>query len=190
VPRPLPPEASRVANAIDRVGEGLIAPLRGRDMPDRVFYAASALADHSILWHSIGAVRALSGPRGRREAARLSAALGVESLVVNIGVKSLFRRRRPVIDYVRPFGLRTPRTSSFPSGHASSAFLAATLLTDGTPALAPLWFSLATVVAASRVHVRIHHPTDVVAGAALGVALGLAIRKIAPLPDPAAPSTS
>jgi undecaprenyl-diphosphatase len=182
-----PARAETIARQIDRVGEGLIGPLRGNGAADRIFYTASALADHSILWHSIGGVRAVSGPRGRREAMRLSAALGVESIVVNAGVKSLFRRRRPVVDFVRPFGLRTPLTSSFPSGHASSAFLAATLLSEGSPALAPAWFGLATIVAASRVHVRIHHPTDVVAGAALGIALGLLVRRIAPLPpDPSA----
>lgn len=185
--RPLPPAAARVAARIDFTGERVIGPLRGHLNADRLFYAASAVADHSVLWHSIGAIRAASGRRGRREAVRLSAALGVESLIINVGVKSLFRRTRPVAIAVRPFGLRTPLTSSFPSGHSSSAFLAATLLSDGTPALAPLWFGLATVVAASRVHVRIHHPTDVVAGAALGLALGLVVKAVAPLPPTEAP---
>jgi len=162
--------------------------MRGHRQADQLFYTASALADHSVLWHSIGAMRAMSGSRGRREALRLAGALGFESFFVNVGVKSRFKRTRPVAQGIRPFGLRTPLTSSFPSGHASSAFLAATLLTDGAPALAPAWYGLATVVAVSRVHVNIHHPSDVVAGAALGVALGLVIRKIVPLvppPDPA-----
>jgi undecaprenyl-diphosphatase len=42
--------------------------------------------------------------------------------------------------------------------------------------LAPVYAVLATMVGASRVHVRIHHPSDVVGGAAVGVALGIALR--------------
>jgi undecaprenyl-diphosphatase len=47
--------------------------------------------------------------------------------------------------------------------------------------LAPLYFVLATGVAASRVYVRMHHTSDIVAGAALGGALGLAARRVLPL---------
>jgi undecaprenyl-diphosphatase len=107
---------------------------------------------------------------------RLSAVLGLESLLVNGGIKRLVRRTRPVFTGERPHRLRRPRTSSFPSGHASSAFCAATLLSEGRRTW-PAYYALATVVAASRVHVRIHHPTDVVAGAALGLALGHVARR-------------
>ena len=71
--------------------------------------------------------------------------------------------------------MRRPSTSSFPSGHASSAFFAATLLIarDGRRS-APLWLGLAGVVATSRAFVRIHHPSDVVAGAVVGLLLGQA----------------
>jgi undecaprenyl-diphosphatase len=77
-----------------------------------------------------------------------------------------------------------PRTSSFPSGHATSAFCAAALLSDGDPTWAPLYYTLAVIVAWSRVHVKIHHASDVVAGIAIGVALGELSRHITPLPKP------
>jgi len=70
-------------------------------------------------------------------------------------------------------------TSSFPSGHATSAFTAATLLAGG-PAT-PLWYGLAASVAASRVYTRMHHTSDIVAGAALGVALGTIAQRLVPL---------
>ena len=54
--------------------------------------------------------------------------------------------------------------------------MAATLLAERTR-VKPLWYALAGVVAASRVHTRIHHASDVVAGAALGLALGRVVRK-------------
>jgi undecaprenyl-diphosphatase len=170
-----------LARTVDRVGEAVVAPMRGVEPADRFFYTLSALADHGIMWHCVAGVRALSGPNGRREAVRLSAGLGIESIVVNGPIKSVFRRTRPVADVARPFRLRTPRTSSFPSGHASAAFFAATLLTEGHREQVPFWFGLAGLVATSRVHVRIHHPSDVVVGAFVGVGLGLLARRLVPL---------
>ncbi len=84
-------------------------------------------------------------------------------------------------DQERVHTIRRPRSSSFPSGHATSGFMAATLLVDGRHRRAPLWYAIATVVAASRVHVRIHHGSDVVAGAAIGVGLGALARRLWPL---------
>jgi len=110
--------------------------------------------------------------------------VGIESILVNAGIKSLFRRRRPVVEAERPLPLRTPLTSSFPSGHATSAFCAATLLADGDPGLAPLYYAAATVVALSRIHVKIHHASDVAGGIAIGMALGRAGRHVAPLEPP------
>ncbi|MFM8625654.1 MAG: phosphatase PAP2 family protein, partial [Actinomycetota bacterium] len=102
-----------------------------------------------------------------------SCALGVESLVVNQGVKRLFRRARPTVSGDDRFAVRTPLTSSFPSGHASSATYAAILLTSFTGApLVWVWVVLASVVAMSRVVVRSHHFTDIAAGAITGALLG------------------
>ena len=108
-------------------------------------------------------------------------ATGIESVLVNAGLKSLFARRRPVSQIVHPFPFRQPLTSSFPSGHATAAFCAATLLSDQDE-LAPLYFVVATVVAASRVHTKIHHASDVAGGVVVGTVLGLIARRLAPLP--------
>jgi membrane-associated phospholipid phosphatase len=181
--RPLLPEGlARAIGAFDASAErGFERHLRGRPAADRVFFTASTLGDFSLLWHLIGAARAVSSPAFRPAARRLAVALAIESLVVNWGVKSLFRRARPSWDEPRPHRLRRPRTSSFPSGHATSGFLAATLLSEGSRA--PLgWYAVASVVAASRVHVRIHHASDVVAGAAMGVAAGRVVRRRWPVP--------
>jgi undecaprenyl-diphosphatase len=110
-------------------------------------------------------------------------ATGVESVLVNAGIKSLFRRRRPVPPMEHPHPFRHPVTSSFPSGHATAAFCGATLLADGDKR-APVYYAVAAIVAASRVHVRIHHASDVLGGAAIGLALGLIGRALSPLPDP------
>jgi len=125
----------------------------------------------------------VGGDRARAalDAPRQGEFSAIESVLVNLVIKSLFRRGRPQGEIERPHPLRRPRTSSFPSGHATSAFTSAVLLSEGDD-LWPLYYALAVVVAASRVHVRIHHASDVVAGAAIGLALGHVGKRLAPLP--------
>lgn len=184
-----PPEVeARVAafdNAVDRA---VFDRMRGRPWADRLFYAASELGDHGLIWLLFGAARGLRSEHDWHAAVRLGIGVGLESLLVNVGIKSLFRRDRPIFDGIRPYRLRRPRTSSFPSGHATSAFTAAALLSD-RDRLAPLYYAVAVVVAASRVHVRIHHASDVVAGIAVGAALGAIGRRLFPLPYPPDPES-
>jgi len=164
----------------DLFGDRAFDRLRGQPQLDWVFYAASAVGDNSLIWHLSGAVGALRSQRHVRAAVRLSAALAIESVLVNGLLKSLVRRQRPLLEEQRPRNLRHPRTSSFPSGHASSAFTAAGILSDGDP-LAPLYYAMAVVVASSRVYTRVHHPSDVVAGALLGMTFARLVRRIEPL---------
>lgn len=153
--------------------------LRGRPLVDRVFYSASALGDFSLIWHLLGAARSLAPGHRPSEALRSSVTMGAESALVNGPVKFLFRRVRPAPpDAARPHRLRQPLTSSFPSGHATAAFTAAALLSEGAraPARAAV-YALATIVATSRIHVRIHHPSDVAAGALMGMGMGWLARR-------------
>ena len=172
-------EPSIVAR-FDAAVDDLFDHLRGNPVADRVFYTASELGDWSLVWHLLGAGQGVLWRDGFARAIRLSSCMGLESAIVNIGVKSLFRRARPVHEGERPHHLRTPRSSSFPSGHASAAFCAAALLSDNTRAK-PLFYAVAGVVAASRVHVRIHHASDVVGGVVVGVALGAAAKRWWPI---------
>jgi undecaprenyl-diphosphatase len=167
-----------VARFDDAVDDFFEVQLRGRPLVDRMFYVASELGDFSLIWHLLGAGQGVLRPDGFERTIRLSAALGVESLLVNGGIKSLFRRERPVHQGERPHRLRTPRTTSFPSGHASSAFLAASLLASGSR-VKPVYYGLAAIVASSRIHVRIHHASDVAGGVAIGLALGALAKRIA-----------
>jgi undecaprenyl-diphosphatase len=148
---------------------------------DPVFYGLSSAADHGLLWLSMGALRAAASA-SPEVALRLAAVLTAESALTNGPVKWCFRRVRPPLGLAEgalPFGMHRPVSSSFPSGHATSAFTAAVMLAGGpaTPAV----FAVAALVAASRVYVRLHHASDVIAGAALGLALGAIGRRLLPL---------
>jgi undecaprenyl-diphosphatase len=148
---------------------------------DPVFYGLSSAADHGLLWMSIAAIRS-AVTADPSIALRLAVIMGTESALTNGPIKQCFRRVRPVLeefeetDQKLPYGMHRPITSSFPSGHAASAFTAATALAGGP--LTPALYGLAAMVAASRVYVRMHHASDVIAGAAVGLAMGAVARKL------------
>jgi undecaprenyl-diphosphatase len=168
-----------VARFDDSVDAGL-EHVRGHPIGDRVFRVASALGDWSVIWHIVGAAWGLTSARRTDRALRMVVLSGAESLVVNQGIKQLFGRARPTEAGDPRYPVRRPDTSSFPSGHASAGFFAASLLTEGDPALAPLWFGLAGVVATSRAYVRVHHGSDIVAGAVTGLALAAVAKRLWP----------
>lgn len=157
----------------DAAVDGAMNRVRGPAV-DSFVYRLSSAADHSLLWQTCGAAVALARGGDTQFAVRFAAAMGAESLLTNGVVKTMFRRVRPARydDIEFHHGLHRPITTSFPSGHATAAFCAATLLGGG-----PGWYSLAAGVAATRVYVRLHHASDVAAGAAFGLALGFAARR-------------
>ena len=181
MPEPLH-SLTRAVARFDTAIDTRVYDLRGHPHLDRLMYAASELGDFSLIWHLVSTGRALGPDRRLVHAVRVAAILGVESALVNGPVKSLFKRHRPAWEQERPHKLRRPRTSSFPSGHASAAFTAAGVLSEGDP-LWPAYYVIAAVVASSRVYVKIHHPSDVVAGAVLGIALAEVAKRVWPLPS-------
>jgi undecaprenyl-diphosphatase len=169
----------RRLTAIDKQVEEGVDRLRS-PAADRVFYSLSSAADHGLLWLAIGAVGAAVSPKHRRRPfVRFALAMGVESALTNGVVKSPFRRVRPedrLVGLPLPYGMHRPITSAFPSGHAASAFAAATVLSERSAA-APAYYLLAAGVATSRVYVRMHHTSDIVAGAAWGLVFGRVARR-------------
>ncbi|HUB69793.1 MAG TPA: phosphatase PAP2 family protein [Acidimicrobiales bacterium] len=174
-------KSSSVGRFDKTVDTFLEAHLRGRPGLDRLMYGASSAGDHSLIWVGMALAEGLARSKGRdwRPAVRAGAALAAESVLVNGLVKLAFRRHRPERERPPPLPLRIPVTSSFPSGHASSAFFAAALLRSRSTW--PLYYATAAVVASSRAYVRIHHASDVVAGALLGAALGELTRHFFPI---------
>ena len=184
------PLAARV-RAIDRAVDVAVSRARNPVL-DAALYPLSSAADHSLLWLATAGVREALGTARPGTAVRLAAVLGVESAVTNLALKSLFRRIRPALDPALtgplPWGLRRPVTSAFPSGHATAGFTTAVFLSRADPG--PPWYLLAGLVAFSRVYVRLHHTSDVVAGAALGLAFGLAARRFVPGAPSVAPGNA
>ncbi|MEY4365121.1 MAG: hypothetical protein RLZZ305_465 [Actinomycetota bacterium] len=165
---------------LDGAADRALEPLRTNRASAAVFGAASRVGDFSVVWHVTGLARAVGSTTRLREAVFLSCALGAESLVVNQGIKRMFRRERPTESGDERFDVRTPSTSSFPSGHASSATFAVIVLAGfaGWP-LSWLFVAVGSVVALSRAVVRIHHMSDIIGGVAVGTVLGAVARAAA-----------
>jgi membrane-associated phospholipid phosphatase len=106
-------------------------------------------------------------------------AIGVPGLAVTI-IKRIIGRARPMASgedaFVYKLFLWQANYASFPSGHATTAFAAAVAFGVLWPRLRPLFWTYAVVIAASRVVVTAHHPSDVVAGAIVGTVGALLVR--------------
>jgi diacylglycerol kinase family enzyme/membrane-associated phospholipid phosphatase len=143
---------------------------------DSALPALGRAADHGVLWFALAGSMSLTRSRPvRRAALRGLAAQGLASATANLIGKSLVRRARPAAELtplIRQLR-RPPTTSSFPSGHTASAAAFATGVALEHPRLALPVAALAVGVGLSRVVTGVHYPSDVVAGAAIGVAAGL-----------------
>jgi membrane-associated phospholipid phosphatase len=104
-------------------------------------------------------------------------AVGLPGLIGTI-VKRWIGRARP--SDAGPFAYEPlswrPEYASFPSGHATTAFAALVAIGALFPRLRPLLWVYALVIAASRVMVSAHYPSDVIAGAAFGAFGAILVR--------------
>jgi undecaprenyl-diphosphatase len=167
-----------VLEEFDRRVDSAVSRWRGRPLADGVAYTASALGDHGLIWFLIGSLRARRPGRRRAMALWSIAYAGAVTPTVNAAVKRTTGRQRPDPREDDPPTIRVPRSTSFPSGHSLAAWCTATLLADGDR-LAPLYYGIAVTFSLSRVHLRLHHASDVLAGAILGIALGRLGRRVA-----------
>ena len=99
--------------------------------------------------------------------------VALTSAVVNLVLKPVSNRRRPdraIHDVPSARQVAMPRSTSWPSGHAASAFAFATGVGAAWPAAGIPLSAAAALVAYSRVHTGVHYPADVIAGAVTGMA--------------------
>lgn len=162
-----------------------------REPADKALAALSRATDHAAAWLVLGALGALADRPRRR--AWLTAALTVASAEhASTILKRATARPRPDLAGLPPLA-PTPSPLSLPSSHTACAVAAAMTFGELLPP-AGLW-GLAALTAASRPYLGVHYPSDVLAGAALGCAVGRLGRRALragavsrpPARDPAAP---
>jgi membrane-associated phospholipid phosphatase len=153
----------------------LLRAMRTRGHTPGIEAAAKALGkagNNGAIWVVLGVVLALLDP-SRREAWLICAALGPIAIGINYGVKLLVKRPRPVLEGLPPLG-GAPSSLSFPSAHATSSFAVAAAMMRVDPATAGALI-VALALSLGRPYLGMHYPSDVLAGALLGIALGLIV---------------
>lgn len=135
--------------------------------------AMSHFGEHAAGWVGLSAAGALLSRRRRRD----WLLVGVGALAAHaaaIVIKMVVRRARPNHPEVE-VNVTTPSALSFPSAHATSTSAAAILLCRATGS--PLPLAMVPLMAASRLVLGVHYPSDVVAGIGVGtVVAGTAAR--------------
>jgi undecaprenyl-diphosphatase len=147
-----------------------------------VFATVSRLGDGVFWYVLILLLPVIYGQAGVLPAIRM-AVMGFIGVALYKYLKSRFVRERPYISLagIHP-GTRALDRYSFPSGHTLHAVSFTMVALDTFPELAPLLIPFAALVAASRVVLGLHYPSDVVAGGLIGVLLAAATLTLVTLP--------
>ena len=143
---------------------------------DGVMVALSVVGRGGRVWIGISLALWAAGRLRWQQLAQLLAALALATLTVDYVLKPLVDRHRPFrsIPSVSVLDAR-PKDASFPSGHAGNAFAGATVLAQALPAWQPVWWTLAALIAFSRVYVGVHYPADVIGGAVTGACCAIVV---------------
>lgn len=146
-----------------------IQKLFGSSFGDRFFPAVTHLGDAGMVWIVLTLIL-IAIPRTRKVGCVAAGSLILEALVCNVILKPLVARTRPC-DLVPGIALLIPRPAdySFPSGHTSAGFAVASALLLEKSKLGIPVLVLAVIIAFSRLYLYVHFPSDVLAGALLGV---------------------
>ena len=144
---------------------------------DAVMPVITLLGDAGAFWIGI-AVVLLCIPKYRKVGLGMGAALILGLLVCNVTMKPLIARIRPYdyveqnLGYTIKLLIEAQHDFSFPSGHTIASFEAAVALTIRHKKLGAAALVLAVLIAFSRMYLYVHYPTDVLAGAVLGITFG------------------
>ena len=138
-----------------------------------LFAAASRLGD-GVGWYALMLALALIGGRRGMEAAAQMAATGLVALLLYRLLKRWTRRPRPYRNCPGVIARMPPLDEfSFPSGHTLQAVSFTVVALSWYPALGYLLWPFTALVAASRVVLGLHYPSDVLAATAIGATLGV-----------------
>jgi undecaprenyl-diphosphatase len=139
----------------------------------RLWMIAATRGGDGWLWYAMGLIVVLFGGPDRIPALAAAAVAVGLGIALFLKLKRAIGRRRPCAMEPHCWAtLLPPDQFSFPSGHTITAFAVALSLGSFYPAMLPGLLFCAASVALSRVLLGMHFLTDVLAGAALGAALG------------------
>ncbi len=150
---------------------------------DAIMASVTTLGNLGFIWFVI-ALTTIAMKKHRIYGIAIVVAIVFAFVIGDLGLKHVFGRARPFVEdpSLATSLIALPQSFSFPSGHTSSSFAAATVLCLTPFAhrwIKPLAATGAIAIAFSRLYLCVHYPSDVCAGAVLGVVCGaVAVRII------------
>lgn len=142
------------------------------DFLDMAMPLITGLGNGGILW-IVCSFTLIIFPRTRKTGIAIAVSLALESLCCNVLLKPFVARPRPCdVNTAVRLLIPHPEGFSFPSGHTGASFAAAAALFLGKKRIGTAAFILAALIGFSRIYLYVHYPTDVLAGALLGIMLG------------------
>lgn len=144
------------------------------------FYTLTLIFTGGTAWYALMGVISMRHQRlGWRIVREAALPLALAIWLVEYPIKLYFRRRRPFITIVQAIVIgKKPGSWSFPSGHSATAFAGAWLFSQYFRRQRSLLYTLASLVAFSRVYLGDHYPGDVVSGSTLGVLFAMLLRRL------------
>lgn len=140
---------------------------------DAIMQTVSFAGDKGMIWVGLSLIL-LAIPKTRKLGAAVAAALVIEVLICNVIIKPYVARIRPCdINTAIQLLVTHPSDYSFPSGHTGAAFASTGALLGQKSRIWIPSFILSLFIAFSRLYLYVHYPTDVMAGALLGIMTGL-----------------
>lgn len=139
---------------------------------DLLMPRVTALGNGGAVW-LLAAGGLLCTKKYRKQGVLLLGGLAAGALVGNVVLKNLVARPRPCwLDSSVQLLIPNPTDYSFPSGHTLSSVIGATVLAKADRRFGYAAIPLAALIAFSRLYLYVHFPSDILAAAVLGVAIG------------------
>lgn len=144
---------------------------------DFVVPKITALGNKGAIWLVLALILTIS-KKYRKYGIAMFAALAAGALIGNIMLKPLVARSRPCWLEAIELLIRNPSDYSFPSGHTLSSTIGAYMLTSANRKFGWIAIPLAVLIALSRLYLYVHFPSDVLAGAIIGILVGIFVKKV------------
>lgn len=147
---------------------------------DNIMIFVSALGDGGFIWIALGLLFLFMGRKHKiwqKRGLFLLLSLAANALVCNLLLKPLVARTRPYDLLGYDILIPPVEDASFPSGHTSASFAAATAIYAMDKKWGMAAYAFAALMGFSRLYLGVHFPTDVLAGAVIGVLMAKAAQR-------------